>query len=357
MRFIFWTLILSIAALIRANVVELTPETFDKTIGGRKPVLVKFYAPWCGHCKNLAPIYDELGEICSGKNVIIARINADKYHDFSKRFNVRGYPTIVWFDSNSKVFFQYKSGRDIESLTNFIEKHTNIKLNKRSEKKSVLELDPSNFNQIVMDPKKDVLVEFYAPWCGHCKALEPIYTNIYNYYLPDKHVVIAKLDANSHRELAKEHGIDGYPTIKFFLKGTSQKKGIEYQGENKESELINFINQYAGTMRIPGGNLNEMAGRISEFDSVVKSVDSSNIKDAISKLKTLAKSSNSKYASYYIKIIEKIATTPNFIETEYQRLEKLLKKKFERSKHDDAQIRKNILSVFREKKQHLSDEL
>ncbi|KAG5513686.1 hypothetical protein PMAC_000724 [Pneumocystis sp. 'macacae'] len=319
----------STIAFIQANVLELTPETFDKTIGGKKPALVKFYAPWCGHCQNLAPVYDELGKLCLGKNVIIARIDADKHHEFGSKFGVKGYPTLMWFDPNSKVGNLYKDRRDIDSLSSFIEKKSGIKLNKKPVKQGALELTPNNFNKIVMDPTKDVLVEFYAPWCGHCKALEPIYTK--------KHLVIAKLNADSHRDIAKKHGIEGYPTIKFFLKGTSEKMGIEYNGENTEDDIISFINTYTGTMRVRGGGLNDM--------------------EIVLKLKNLAKKSNDKYASYYIKVAEKIITSPEFIEVEYQRLEKLLNKKLERSKYDDAQIRKNILSVFRVKKKHFSDEL
>ncbi|KTW32587.1 protein disulfide-isomerase domain [Pneumocystis jirovecii RU7] len=357
MKFIFWISIISTAALIRANVLELTPETFEKTVGGKKPALVKFYAPWCGHCKNLAPVYDEVGELCHGKNIIIARIDADKYHEFGSKFGVKGYPTLMWFESNSKVGNPYKDGRDIDSLTKFIENKSGVKLNKKTTKQGALELTPNNFRKIVMDPKKDVLVEFYAPWCGHCKALEPIYTKIYQCFLPDKHVVIAKINADAYRDIAKEHGIEGYPTIKFFSKGTSEKTGIEYNGENTEDDIISFINANTGTMRIRGGGLSNKAGRIHEFDSVVNTISSSNIKEVISELKSLAKKSNNKYASYYIKVAEKITTSPNFVETEYQRLEKLLQKKLERSKYDDAQIRKNILSVFQIKKKHFSDEL
>ncbi|CCJ28607.1 unnamed protein product [Pneumocystis jirovecii] len=184
--------------------------------------------------------------------------------------------------------------------------------------------------------------------CGHCKALEPIYTKIYQCFLPDKHVVIAKINADAYRDIAKEH---------VFSKGTSEKTGIEYNGENTEDDIISFINANTGTMRIRGGGLSNKAGRIHEFDSVVNTISSSNIKEVISELKSLAKKSNNKYASYYIKVAEKITTSPNFVETEYQRLEKLLQKKLERSKYDDAQIRKNILSVFQIKKKHFSDEL
>ena len=46
------------------NVIALTPATFDEIVDGSRPALVEFYAPWCGHCKTLAPIYEQLGDAC-----------------------------------------------------------------------------------------------------------------------------------------------------------------------------------------------------------------------------------------------------------------------------------------------------
>ncbi|KAG4301763.1 hypothetical protein PCANB_001994 [Pneumocystis canis] len=357
MIFAFWILFLSTITFIKAEVLELTSKTFFNTVGGKKPVFVKFYAPWCGHCQKLEPIYSKIGEMYNQENVIIARINADEYRDIAEKYNIRGFPTLIWFDSNSDIANPYNDNRDIDSLSQFIQNRFEASLEGKSKKPSAIELTPDNFYKIVMDPEKDVLVKFYAPWCRHCKALEPIYTNVYTCFLPEKHVVIAKMNADEHQSFALEYDIQGYPTIKFFPKGSLEKIPVDYNGKNTEEDIISFINTRANTMRVPGGDLNNMAGRIKEFDSIVKGINPSNAKNILSKLKNIAGKSEDRYTLYYIKLAEKVISSPEFIETEYRRLEKLLKNILERPKSDDIKMRKNILSVFRFKEKQLSDEL
>jgi protein disulfide-isomerase A1 len=70
------------------------------------------------------------------------------------------------------------------------------------------------FEKIVLDKTKDVLLEVYAPWCGHCKALEPIYKQLAERFKDIDSVVIAKMDgtANEHPDME----VEGFPTILFF---------------------------------------------------------------------------------------------------------------------------------------------
>jgi protein disulfide isomerase family A protein 3 len=98
-----------------------------------------------------------------------------------------------------------------------------------------------NFDSIVMDPTKDVLVEFYAPWCGHCKSLEPIYKSIGEHFAADPNVVIAKMDATSNY-LDPIYAIKGFPTIKFFPAGEKRNRDImTYEGARTYDAIVDYV--------------------------------------------------------------------------------------------------------------------
>ncbi|RWS30390.1 protein disulfide-isomerase-like isoform X2 [Leptotrombidium deliense] len=94
-----------------------------------------------------------------------------------------------------------------------------------------------NFDEVAFDKTKDVLVEFYAPWCGHCKQLAPIYEQLAEKYKDNENVFIAKMDATAN-EL--EHTkINSFPTIKLYKKNSNEV--VEYNGERTLDGLIKFL--------------------------------------------------------------------------------------------------------------------
>lgn len=95
----------------------------------------------------------------------------------------------------------------------------------------------SNFDSIALDPSKNVLVEFYAPWCGHCKQLEPIYDQLGEHFKDDDSIVIGKMDATAN-EL--EHTkVNNFPTIKLYT--SDDNKVIEYTGPRTLEGMIKFL--------------------------------------------------------------------------------------------------------------------
>lgn len=83
--------------------------------------------------------------------------------------------------------------------------------------KDVVVLNGKNFTDVVKN-NRYVLVEFYAPWCGHCKALAPEYAAAAT-ELKGENVILAKVDATEENELSQEYDIQGFPTIYFFIDG------------------------------------------------------------------------------------------------------------------------------------------
>ena len=164
-------LALSLATLARgaSSVLDLTPSNFDATVlNSGKPSLVEFFAPWCGHCKALHPVYEELGQsfASASDRVVIAKVNADEHKELGKRFGVQGFPTLKWFDGKSDKPVDYQGGRDLDSLSNWVVEKTGIKPKTKKAAPSAVEmLTDRSFAQEV-GGNKDVLVAFTAPWCG-----------------------------------------------------------------------------------------------------------------------------------------------------------------------------------------------
>lgn len=159
-------------AILGANasaVIDLIPSNFDDIVlKSGKPALVEFFAPWCGHCKNLAPVYEELAtSFESAKDkVTVAKVDADAEKELGRRFGVQGFPTLKWFDGKSEAPEDYTGGRDIESLTEFIQGKVGVKSKGKKVAPSAVEMLTDSTFKSQIGGDKDVLVAFTAPWCG-----------------------------------------------------------------------------------------------------------------------------------------------------------------------------------------------
>lgn len=157
-------------------VVDLIPSNFDKVVlKSGKPTLVEFFAPWCGHCKNLAPVYEELAQAFAhaSDKVTIAKLDADEHRSIGKKYGVQGFPTIKFFDGKSDTPIEYSGGRDLESLSAFVTEKTGIRpKGVKKEPSNVQMLDDSSFPKVV-GGDKHVLVAFTAPWCGRKLSFFP----------------------------------------------------------------------------------------------------------------------------------------------------------------------------------------
>jgi len=121
------------------------------------------------------------------------------------------------------------------------------------DKTPVKTLVASNFDEIAFDKSKSVLVEFYAPWCGHCKQLVPIYDQLGESFKDNAEVVVAKLDATAN-EL--EHTkVGSFPTIKLYKKGTNEV--VEYNGERTFEGMKKFVESNGEYGKAPAEDLQE----------------------------------------------------------------------------------------------------
>lgn len=174
-------LVLGISAA--SSVIDLLPSNFDQLVlKSGKPALVEFFAPWCGHCKALVPVWEELAtkfEFAKDK-VTIARVDADDHKELGRRFGVQGFPTLKWFDGKSDKPTDYNAGRDLDALSDFIIEKTGIKIKSKKSVVSAVEMLTDQTFKKYVGSDKDVFVAFTASWCGRKSSTRPFIKQLRN---------------------------------------------------------------------------------------------------------------------------------------------------------------------------------
>ncbi|KAL3592442.1 hypothetical protein D5086_011082 [Populus alba] len=109
-------------------VLTLDHSNFTETVTKHDFVVVEFYAPWCGHCQNLAPEYEKAASILSSNDpqIVLAKVNADEKvnQEISEKYEVQGFPTIKILRKGGTSVNEYKGPRDADGIAEYLKKQT-----------------------------------------------------------------------------------------------------------------------------------------------------------------------------------------------------------------------------------------
>ena len=104
-----------------SKTIELNKENFSETVGSTKPVLVDYWAEWCGPCKMVAPILEEVAVDLSDK-LTVGKVDVDENQELAAQFNIMSIPTLVLF-KDGEVIDQAIGALSKAQLLSFLEQH------------------------------------------------------------------------------------------------------------------------------------------------------------------------------------------------------------------------------------------
>ncbi|KAK1294450.1 Protein disulfide isomerase-like 2-3 [Acorus calamus] len=230
-------------------VLQLNPNDFkSKVLNSNGVVLVEFFAPW--YSQALTPIWEKVATVLKGV-ATVAALDVDAHQSIAQEYGIKGFPTIKLF-APGKPPVDYQGPRDVKPIAEFAVKQikaflkerldgkntggSSEKSSKKNEKSASIELNSGNFDELVLKSKELWIVEFFAPWCGHCKKLAPEWKKAAN-RLKEK-VKLGHVNCDAEKSLMGRFNVQGFPTILVF--GADKDNLFPYEGARSASAIESF---------------------------------------------------------------------------------------------------------------------
>ncbi|TIA95566.1 hypothetical protein E3P95_03653 [Wallemia ichthyophaga] len=243
---------------------EIGPENFSRYATSGLPLAYIFENPedpkLAQHVDELKPIAEEY----KGK-ISFVWIDGVKFVEHGKALNLikDEWPGFVIQDLQAGHKYPMDITKPVskKNVAQFVKDFSNGKVEPSVKSEAIpaeqtdsaITLVADQFDEIVYNNEKDVFVEFYAPWCGHCKRLAPEWEALAQSYENDSSLTIAKMDATANDiPPSTKFSISSFPTLKLQPAGT--KEWIDYEGDRSPESLREFIKDNRGTKSATDGD-------------------------------------------------------------------------------------------------------
>ncbi len=197
--------------------IEITEETFDDFIDKNEFVLIDCWAPWCGPCRRMGPIIDELSAELEGK-VAVGKLNTDEAPGISARFGITAIPTLLFF--KNKVVIEPLVGlRPKQDILAYMASSGMVAAGKQeapAEEHFAAMVTDSNFDGFVKS-KGYALVDCWAPWCKPCVRMGPIIEGLAKISQDD--IAVGKLNVDENPVTSLRFNIQSIPTVLIYKNG------------------------------------------------------------------------------------------------------------------------------------------
>ena len=141
------TISLCVLAVLSSDVVDAKDSDFDAVVSQSELVLVEFYAPWCGHCKKLAPEWEKAASEVKGQ-AVLAKVDATVETKMAEKYEIQGYPTIKVFREGQLVG-DYSGGRTAEAIVSYVKNNLGPAVSLLSDASSLASLKEENTLSVV----------------------------------------------------------------------------------------------------------------------------------------------------------------------------------------------------------------
>ena len=219
-------------------VTELNESTFDAFIDDNKYVLIDCWAPWCGPCRRMGPIIEELSKDLEGK-VAVAKLNTDESPGISARFEINAIPTLLIF--KDKVMLEPLVGlRPKEDIISVLADRGMIEGGKKKEEEAhfAAKVTDNDFNEFIKS-KDYALVDCWAPWCKPCLRMGPVIEELAKISQDD--IAVGKLNVDENPGVSLSFNIQSIPALLIFEGGKQVGTIVGYSPERTAEALREAI--------------------------------------------------------------------------------------------------------------------